>query len=95
MRPIATVPARELALVFDALAHPTRLVLLSLIDPDAEACVCDLATESGLPEEVVLHELSGLVAAGVLETRLGGPWVYYRIAVRMRTHIERLLDTHS
>ena len=72
--------ATELAGVLKAVADPTRLRLLSLIQSHqgGEACVCDLTEPVGLSQPTVSHHLRILLDAGLVSRQKRGSWAYYR-----------------
>jgi ArsR family transcriptional regulator len=65
--------------LFQSLADPTRLRLLSLLMQAGEVCVCELADALELPQYNISRHLQVLVQAGLLEDRRLGKWVYYRV----------------
>ena len=73
--------ARQKALVFKALADPSRLRLLSIVkaEPSGEACVCDLTEPLDLGQPTVSHHLKILVDAGLLHREKRGTWAYYSL----------------
>jgi ArsR family transcriptional regulator, arsenate/arsenite/antimonite-responsive transcriptional repressor len=73
--------AERLAAVLKALAEPTRLRLVSLVavQPDGEACICDLTALVALAQPTVSHHMKVLVDAGLLEREQRGRWAYYRL----------------
>jgi ArsR family transcriptional regulator, arsenate/arsenite/antimonite-responsive transcriptional repressor len=77
--PLTAEAAIELAGVLKAIADPTRLRLLSLIQAheDAEACVCDLTEPVGLTQPTVSHHLRVLLEAGLVTRSKRGTWAYY------------------
>jgi ArsR family transcriptional regulator len=72
--------ATELATVLKAVADPTRLRLLSIIQAHegGEACVCDLTEPVGLSQPTVSHHLKVLHDAGLVTRDKRGAWAYYR-----------------
>lgn len=78
--PLSETEADELASVMKALADPTRLRLLSLIQShaDGEACVCDLTGPVDLSQPTVSHHLKVLLDAGLVTRTKRGTWAYYR-----------------
>ena len=72
--------ATDLAAILKAVADPTRLQLLSLIQAheDGEACVCDLTEPVGLSQPTVSHHLKVLLGAGLVTRQKRGAWAYYR-----------------
>ncbi|MBC2902469.1 winged helix-turn-helix transcriptional regulator [Streptomyces sp. PSKA01] len=73
--------AERLAAVLKAIADPTRLQLLRLIEraPDGEACVADLTDCLGLRQPTVSHHLKVMTEAGLLTRERRGTWVWYAV----------------
>jgi ArsR family transcriptional regulator len=78
--PLSAADALELAGTLKAIADPTRLRLLSLIQAhdDGEACVCDLTSPVGLTQPTISHHLKVLLDAGLVTRSRRGTWAYYR-----------------
>ena len=70
-----------LAEQFKALGDPTRLQLMLAVaaGENAEACVCDLAPDTGLAQSTVSHHLKLLVDSGLLDRSQRGKWAYYSL----------------
>jgi ArsR family transcriptional regulator len=66
-------------LLFRALADPTRLRILAVLDGGA-TCVGDLAGTLGSPQSTTSRHLAYLRRAGLVETRQEGPWSFYSLA---------------
>lgn len=63
------------------LGDPTRIrVLRLLLDAGVDLCVCELVDSLEEPQYNVSKHLAALKAAGLLESRKEGRWVYYRPA---------------
>ncbi|WP_326651187.1 MULTISPECIES: metalloregulator ArsR/SmtB family transcription factor [unclassified Streptomyces] len=81
----APLPGREqierTARVLKAIADPTRLQLLHLIQtaPGGEACVCNLTEKLGLRQPTISHHLKTMAAAGLLSREKRGTWVWYTV----------------
>ena len=73
--------AERLASALKALADPSRLRLLGLIQsqPGGEACVCHLTGPLGLSQPTVSHHLKVLREAGLVEREQRGSWAYFRV----------------
>jgi len=67
------------AQLFKALADPTRLRLLALLQT-GELCVCQLMAVLDLPQSTVSRHLAYLRNAGWVKGRREGVWMYYRMA---------------
>jgi ArsR family transcriptional regulator, arsenate/arsenite/antimonite-responsive transcriptional repressor len=79
--PLASEDAEHLARAIKAIADPSRLRLLSLIQaqPGHEACVCHLTEPLGLSQPTVSHHLKVLLEAGLVEREQRGNWAYFRV----------------
>lgn len=62
-----------------ALADPTRLRLLVLLQQHDELCVCELSHALDTIQPKISRHLAILRKKGVLLDRRQGQWVYYRI----------------
>jgi len=69
----------ELETLFRALADRTRLRILGLLAA-GEICVCEIHETLRVPQPKASRHLAYLRAAGLVETRRKGLWVYYRLA---------------
>lgn len=66
--------------LYSVLSHPLRLRAALLIKRFGELCVCELTHALDLQQPVVSRHLSQLKAAGLLESRKSGLWVYYSVS---------------
>ncbi len=76
---VATIP--EVGSLLKIFADPTRLRIFLLLR-EGEACVCELATNLALAENLVSHHLSVLRKAQLVLDRRDvsdGRWVYYHL----------------
>jgi DNA-binding transcriptional ArsR family regulator len=62
--------------VFDALAHPARLVILEVIR-DRESCVCHIQAMSNLRQAYISQQLNILRQSGLVTSRKEGQWIFY------------------
>jgi ArsR family transcriptional regulator len=65
--------------LFKALAHQTRLNILSLL-LDGEVCVCRIMAILQLPQSTASRHLAILKNAGLVKDRPDGTWVHYSLA---------------
>lgn len=65
--------------LFRALADPTRLRCLLLLQREGELCVCELTHALGESQPKVSRHLAQLREAGIVSDRRQGLWVYYRL----------------
>ncbi len=70
---------RPLARVLRALGDETRLRIIAWLS-HGELCVCHLEKALELSQPNVSRQLGVLRAAGVVESRRDGMWVYYLLA---------------
>ncbi|WP_028238125.1 metalloregulator ArsR/SmtB family transcription factor [Stutzerimonas azotifigens] len=67
------------SLVFKCLADDTRARMSLLLAREGELCVCELTHALDLSQPKISRHLAPLRAAGLLEDRRSGQWVYYRL----------------
>ncbi|MGE5548826.1 MAG: ArsR/SmtB family transcription factor [Solirubrobacterales bacterium] len=67
--------------VAKAAADPSRIRILKLLEA-GELCVCQLTAALDLAPATVSKHLAALKAAGLVQQRRDGKWVYYRLAER-------------
>ena len=70
----------DLVTLFAALADPTRLRLLNLMD-GREVCVCYFVEILKQGQPKISRHLAYLRRAGIVETRRDGKWMHYRIVM--------------
>src|SRR5260370_31191635 len=68
----------DLVRLFAALADPTRLRLLNLMDR-REVCVCYFVEILKQGQPKISRHLAYLRSAGIVEARRDGKWMHYRI----------------
>ena len=78
-KPIRQYEAR--ARIAKALAHPSRLLMLDMLT-EKERCVCELTEAVGADQSTVSKHLAVLKAAGLVDDRREGAWMYYRLRCR-------------
>jgi len=83
---------RELADFFAALADPSRLGMLALLQRHGEMCVCEIQRVLGVTQSRASRHLQTLRRAGLVQDRRVGAWVHYRIADRPGPRQRRVLD---
>ncbi|HXB54772.1 MAG TPA: metalloregulator ArsR/SmtB family transcription factor [Vicinamibacteria bacterium] len=85
-----SVEVGPLARLFKSLGEETRLRIVALLS-HGELCVCHLEEALRLAQPSVSRHLGTLRAAGVVEHRREGSWVYYRLARQGDPDCERHL----
>ncbi len=76
--PLAVTEAQRMAEFLNVLADPTRLRLISLLAAE-EYCVCDLASNLGMTDSAISHQLRALRAARLVTYRKVGRQVFYQL----------------
>src|SRR5262245_55274694 len=74
----ATLEVRSVSRLFKALADETRLRIVALL-AHGELCVCHIHRALRLSQPNVSRHLAVLRAAGIVEDRRDGKWIYYRL----------------
>lgn len=70
---------RDLATLFKALSDETRLQIMGLLLRHRELCVCDLERSLRITQSKCSRHLRYLAAAGLVDDRREGAWVYYKL----------------
>jgi ArsR family transcriptional regulator, arsenate/arsenite/antimonite-responsive transcriptional repressor len=74
----AKLEVRPFSRLFKALGDDTRLRIVALLS-HGELCVCHIQEALGITQSNASRHLSVLRAAGIVEDRREGTWVYYRL----------------
>lgn len=85
------IPEKELdrlALIYKALADPTRLKIAMALKK-GEMCVCDLAALLGLSESAVSHQIRRLKDLALVKSRRDGQILYYSLDDH---HVDELIQ---
>jgi ArsR family transcriptional regulator len=82
---------RPLTRLFRALGDETRLRIVALLS-HGELCVCHIETALDLNQSTASRHLGILRAAGVVDCRREGTWVYYRITEQHHATVASALD---
>jgi DNA-binding transcriptional ArsR family regulator len=72
------VSLREYEMVMKAVADPTRVRILKLLE-EGEICVCQIVAVLELGQSTVSKHLFLLKVAGLVRERQEGKWVYYAL----------------
>ncbi len=83
---------RELAGIFKALSDETRLLILALLLKHGELCVCDFEKVLEITQSKSSRHLRYLLNAGLVQDRREAVWVHYRIAERLGSERQNILD---
>lgn len=83
------MPVNDAVKVFKALADPTRLRIMLLLQV-RELCVCELTYILGMEQSRVSHHMRILREAGLAGDVRRGRWVIYRIPARSREFVDGL-----
>jgi ArsR family transcriptional regulator len=75
---VGDLDVRPFSRVFRAMADETRLRIVALL-AHGELCVCHIENALALPQPTVSRCLGILKAAGVVDSRRDGSWVYYSL----------------
>lgn len=82
--PLPAERADELAAVFRALADPTRVQMLRVLeDAGAALCVCDLTAGFEQSQPTISHHLAKLREAGFVHSEKHGIWTFHSLRADM------------
>ncbi len=82
---------RPLIRAFRALGDETRIRIVALLS-HGELCVCHLESALGISQPNCSRHLGILKAAGIVDSRRDGTWVYYRITEQEHESVKSVLD---
>src|ERR1700754_3805089 len=82
---------RPLTRLFRALGDETRLRIVALLS-HGELCVCHLEAALDLNQSTASRHLRILKAAGIVDSRREGTWVYYSITEQEHATVAEALD---
>ena len=85
------VGVRPLTRLFRALGDETRLRMVALLS-HGELCVCHLEKALELSQPNVSRQLGILRAAGVVDARRDGSWMYYSLAPQEHEAVNAMLE---
>jgi ArsR family transcriptional regulator, arsenate/arsenite/antimonite-responsive transcriptional repressor len=86
------LPVRPLSKLFRALGDETRLRIVALLS-QGELCVCHLEKALDISQPNTSRHLGILKAAGVVDSRREGTWVYYSITKQEHDAVQSMLST--
>src|SRR3954471_24683951 len=85
-----SLEVRAMSRLFKALGDETRLRIVALLS-HGELCVCHIESALSLTQPTASRHLGSLRAAGVVEPRRAGTWVYYQLARQLDADCARQL----
>ena len=94
VEPMARTKATEIASLLKAVAEPTRLQILAMINQgeNSSLCTCDLTGPLGLSQPTVSHHMKKLTEVGLLSAEPKGTWVHYSVNKEMWNQIAELFE---
>ncbi len=81
------------AKIIKAMAHPTRLFVVTELSQCDEKCVCDLTEMIGADMSTVSRHLAVLKNAGLVVDDKRGQQVYYRLRVKCIVNFLKCVQT--
>jgi ArsR family transcriptional regulator len=78
--------------ILSALAEPTRLAAMRLLEDGREHCVCELMEKLDATQSRMSRHMSVLKAAGLVTDRRDAQWVRYRRTSDLPEAVTTLLD---
>ncbi|MEF3047028.1 ArsR/SmtB family transcription factor [Pseudotabrizicola sp. L79] len=77
--------------VLSALAEPTRLAAMRILDDGGEHCVCDLMRRLDATQSRMSRHMQILKQAGLVSDRRDAQWVRYRLRPDLPPHVRALV----
>lgn len=78
--------------VLSALAEPTRLGAMRLMQDGSEHCVCELMTKLGVTQSRMSRHMQVLRQAGLVVDRRDAQWVRYRLNPDLAPELAAVVD---
>jgi ArsR family transcriptional regulator len=82
----------SVAALFKAVADPTRVRILAVLDRAGELCVCHVEAALGLTQSRASRHLATLKRVGLVTDRRDGAWVHYSVPRRPVAPLRSVLD---
>jgi ArsR family transcriptional regulator len=93
LAPLPEVQRDDMVAALKAVADPTRLEILRLVNAQAgPTCVCDIVEHFDLSQPTISHHLKILLEAGFLEMSRVGVWSFYAPSSRGRELLARAAE---
>jgi ArsR family transcriptional regulator len=90
--PLDAAKAVTQSRLLKALADPTRLRILSLLNRhEGEVCVCEIVESFSLEQPTISHHLRILRDAGIVDYDRKGLWAYYYIRRDVLSHAREII----
>jgi ArsR family transcriptional regulator len=84
------IDVRPLSRLFRALGDETRLRIVALLS-HTQLCVCHIEQALSLSQPNASRQLGILRAAGIVDSRREGTWVYYRLAEQDHAGVQQVI----
>jgi ArsR family transcriptional regulator len=78
--------------ILSAVAEPTRLAAIELLQDGQEHCVCELMERLGATQSRMSRHMAVLKRVGLVAVRRDAQWVRYRRSPDLPEEIARLVD---
>jgi ArsR family transcriptional regulator, arsenate/arsenite/antimonite-responsive transcriptional repressor len=82
---------QDMAEAFKLLADKTRLSIIALLR-ERELCVCDITDITGMSQPNASQHLRKLKAAGLVNEKRKGQWVYYSLNVIDKPYVQCIYE---
>ncbi|MFP4151516.1 MAG: ArsR/SmtB family transcription factor [Alkalispirochaeta sp.] len=87
----------DIVATLKALADPTRLRIVNIVESGTDLCACEIEAVLRLTQSNASRHLKKLVETGVLEAERRGQWIHYRLGARrdlVRSILTELRQDH-
>ena len=92
---INTEKLERASYILKAVAHPTRIAIVDLLDQCERLCVGDLQQKLVIEQEVLSHHLINMRDKGILKTEISGKNICYSLTDKTITNIIQCINDCS
>lgn len=89
---IDTEKLERASYVLKAVAHPTRIAIVDLLDQCEKLCVSELQRKLLIEQAVLSHHLINMRDKGILKTERNGKNIYYSLTDKTITNIIQCIN---
>lgn len=85
------VDVHQMAEHFKLLGDKSRLTIMALLNRREEICVCEFVEMLDMSQPSVSQHLRKLKAAGMVQEKRKGQWIYYSLHIDDMPHVQSIM----